>query len=91
MPTGTLLAPAYVTLAWVAELLDVDERTVRRMLKRRPDMPCLRLGDSGNATIRFPRERLLKWLRAEEQGRPESHIHKDVAANPASRQEAESA
>jgi excisionase family DNA binding protein len=57
---------AYLTSAQVAELLQVSEKSVYRWVKADPSMPALRLG----GTVRFPRERLERWLREREQGRP---------------------
>jgi len=57
---------AYLTTKEVADLLRVSEKSVYRWAKDDPSMPMLRLG----GTVRFPRERLERWLRDREQGRP---------------------
>src|SRR5215467_11629927 len=56
----------YLTPKEVADLLRVSEKSVYRWAKDDPSMPMLRLG----GTVRFPRERLERWLRDREQGRP---------------------
>ncbi|PYM42239.1 MAG: hypothetical protein DME12_08225 [Candidatus Rokuibacteriota bacterium] len=48
----------------VAEVLRVSAPTVYRLAKRDPTLPVLRLP----GLMRFPRERLLRWLRDREQG-----------------------
>lgn len=58
--------PAYLTADQVGELLQVSEKTVYRWLKADPTMPALKIG----GTVRFPRERLERWLRDREQGSP---------------------
>ena len=56
----------YLTPAQVAELLQVSEKSVYRWAKADASMPMLRIG----GTVRFPRERLERWLRNREQGPP---------------------
>jgi excisionase family DNA binding protein len=58
--------PAYLTPDQVAELLVLSTKSVYRLAKADPTMPMLKLG----GTVRFPRERLLRWLQDREQGRP---------------------
>src|SRR5215467_11052732 len=57
---------AYLTPKEVADMLRVSEKSIYRWAKDDPSMPMLRLG----GTVRFPRERLERWLRDREQGRP---------------------
>jgi excisionase family DNA binding protein len=57
--------PIYLTTRQVAELLQVDPTTVFRWASTEPTMPATRIG----GTVRFHRERLLRWLDAREQGR----------------------
>jgi len=57
--------PAYLTVAQVAALLQVSERTLYRWVATEPTLPVLRIA----GTLRFPRERLLRWLAEHEQGR----------------------
>jgi excisionase family DNA binding protein len=54
--------PVYLTALQVAELLQVDEKTVLRWSLQDPSMPVLRRG----RVVRFPRERLLAWLERQE-------------------------
>lgn len=54
----------YLTVDEVAEILRVSAATVYRLAKRDPTLPVLRLP----GLMRFPRERLLRWLRDREQG-----------------------
>lgn len=56
----------YLTAAQVADLLQVSPKTVYRLAKADPSLPTLEIG----GVVRFPRERLLRWLRAREQGSP---------------------
>jgi excisionase family DNA binding protein len=58
-------APAYLTVEQVAELLAVSAKSVRRWAAADATMPVLRIAGS----VRFPRERLERWLRDREQGR----------------------
>jgi len=57
--------PLYFTAEDVAALLKLSAKSIYRLAKDDPTLPCLKLGGS----IRFPRDRLLKWLRDREQGR----------------------
>jgi excisionase family DNA binding protein len=59
-------ASEYLTPQDVADLLQVDVSTVYRLASRERSMPVLRLGGS----VRFPRERLERWLLVFEQGQP---------------------
>jgi excisionase family DNA binding protein len=52
------LEPVYLTALQVAELHQVDEKTVLRWSLQDASMPVLRRG----RVVRFPRERLLAWL-----------------------------
>jgi len=71
------LEPDYLTPAEVAALLRVrSTKTVFRLAARDATLPVLRLG----STVRFPRARLLQWLRDREQGRPRS---KKLTLSPA--------
>jgi len=55
-------APAYLNALQVADLLQVDEKTVLRWSLQDASMPVLRRG----RVVRFPRERLLAWLERQE-------------------------
>ena len=74
---------AYLSPAQVADLLQVSEKSVYRWAKTDPTMPMLKIG----GTVRFPRERLERWLRSREQGQPTQRRLLSVA-KPASDQEA---
>lgn len=54
--------PVYLTALQVAELLQVDEKTVLRWSLQDASMPVLRRG----RVVRFPRGRLLAWLERQE-------------------------
>ncbi len=60
-----MTSPAYLTAGPVAELLQLSAKTIYRLAKADPTMPALRIGGA----VRFPRERLERWLRDHEQGR----------------------
>jgi excisionase family DNA binding protein len=61
--------PTYLTAADVADGLRVSEKSVYRWAASDPTMPALRIG----GVVRFPRERLERWLRDREQGRGRAH------------------
>lgn len=54
----------YLTVPQVSSWLQVSGKSVSRWAKSDPTMPVLRIG----RTVRFPRERLMRWLKAREQG-----------------------
>lgn len=54
----------YLTATQVVRWLQVSEKSVYRWATHDPSMPALRLG----GVIRFPRERLERWVRSREQG-----------------------
>jgi|SRR5258708_35602422 excisionase family DNA binding protein len=54
----------YLTAAQIAELLQVSAKSVYRWAAGDPTFPRLKIG----GTVRFPRERMLRWLRDREQG-----------------------
>jgi excisionase family DNA binding protein len=56
--------PAYLTAEQVAERVQVFPPTIYRWALDDSSMPVLRVG----RTVRFPRERLERWLRGREQG-----------------------
>jgi excisionase family DNA binding protein len=55
--------PEYLTARDLAGMLQVNEGTIYRWA-RDSTMPALRQG----GVVRFPRDRVLKWLRDHEQG-----------------------
>jgi excisionase family DNA binding protein len=61
---GPIREPMYLTARDVAQLLQVAPSTIFRWVKRDRTVPALVLG----GVVRFPRERLLVWLRQREQG-----------------------
>jgi excisionase family DNA binding protein len=58
--------PLYLTAGQVSELLQVSVKTVYRIASNDASFPALRLAHGGS--VRFHRERLLRWLDAHEQG-----------------------
>jgi excisionase family DNA binding protein len=55
----------YLDATDVARMLKVSTKSVLRWASSDKSMPTLRIGK----TVRFPRERLMAWLREREQGR----------------------
>lgn len=69
----------YLTPEQVGGLVQVHPKTLTRWAKADPTFPVLRIA----GTTRYPRERLLRWLRDREQGqRTRSPLH--PAHKPAS-------
>ena len=56
--------PIYITAAELARQLHVDHTTIYRWAQQEPSMPVLRI----RGVVRFPRERVLRWLAEHEQG-----------------------
>jgi excisionase family DNA binding protein len=54
----------YLTAGQIAELLQVSAKSIYRWAADDPTFPKLKIG----GTVRFPRERFLRWLRDREQG-----------------------
>ena len=75
------VSPTYLTAEEVGDMLQVSVKSVYRWAKSDPTFPMLKLG----GTVRFPRERLLRWLRDVEQGRPRPRMRRQLlsASNPA--------
>ncbi len=71
MSSGTL--PSFLTPKQVAELLQVNERTVLRRAQQDASMPTTRLG----RVVRFEREPLLRWL-----GRKQPRAARQLAHAP---------
>jgi len=81
-PQTTTGAPAeYLTAGQIAELLQVSEKSVYRWAAGDPTFPMLKIG----GTVRFPRERLIHWLRKREQGFGRPGMRKRVLAAAKSR------
>src|SRR5262249_13198727 len=75
------LAFPYLTAEQVAELLQVSpKRSVYRWAQQDPTMPKLKIG----GIVRFPWERLERWLRDREQGRPRRGAQVFSAGTPVS-------
>jgi excisionase family DNA binding protein len=70
----------YLTVQQVAGMLQISTRTVQRLVDGEPTLPALKLG----GVLRFPRERLVRWLRDREAGAPRSRKLKHGPDNPAS-------
>lgn len=49
----------------IGKIVKLSSKTIYRMAAHDPTFPSLRVGGS----IRFPRERVLRWFRDREQGR----------------------
>ena len=54
--------PEYLTAAQVGNMLQISPKSVYRLAAKDPTFPQLRLMGS----IRFPRERLARWLKSRE-------------------------
>jgi len=78
---------AYLTPDQVAEMLQLSAKSVYRLAKADATMPMLKLG----ASVRFPRERLERWLQQREQGRPRTGSLSSVQPNRAVDKESASA
>jgi excisionase family DNA binding protein len=59
----------YLTPAEAASLLRVHPKTLMRWAREDPTFPVFKMG----ATVRYPRERLQRWLRDREQGNRHHH------------------
>ncbi len=84
---GLGLEAEYLTPDQVAAMLQVSPKSIYRWAKIDLTLPVLKLG----GTVRFPRERLLRWLRDREQGQPRIRRHVLSSAKSASPQEARGA
>jgi excisionase family DNA binding protein len=58
LDVSTAGVPVFLTAQQVADMLQVDERTVLRWAQHDASMPAIRLG----RVVRFEREPLLRWL-----------------------------
>ena len=61
-PEEIAARPDYLTAAQVGVMLQLHKKSVFRLARQDATMPQLRVLGS----VRFPRERLLRWLRARE-------------------------
>lgn len=73
----------YLTPDQVGDMLQLSAKSVYRLAKADPTMPALKIGGS----VRFHRERLERWLRDREQGRPQMRRQVLSMAKPASEKE----
>jgi len=69
---------AYLTLDEVAALLRVSKATIYRLAQADPTLPVLRLP----GLMRFPRERLRRWLRDREQGQGRPRVMSNQMLSP---------
>ncbi len=63
-PDEISAAPTYLTAGQVGVMLQLSAKSIYRLAKQDPTFPQLKLAGS----VRFPRERLMRWLRDREQG-----------------------
>ena len=75
--------PDYLTPAQLAILLQVSVKSVQRWASTDPSMPMLRIG----RTVRFPKERVLRWLRARERGMGRSKQSQNLVSSMGERVE----
>lgn len=54
----------YIPAEQLAEMIQVSHKTIYRWAAEDATMPTLRIG----GVVRFPRDRVLRWLQAREQG-----------------------
>jgi predicted DNA-binding transcriptional regulator AlpA len=62
---GAETEPIYDTADDIGKIIKLSSKTIYRMAVKDPSFPSLRVGGS----IRFPRDRVLRWFRDREQGR----------------------
>ena len=65
-PIKTASTLIYLTIAQVAEMLNVDRSTISRWAASDPTMPVVRI----HGVVRFERHALLSWLAGHQQGAP---------------------
>jgi len=61
---------AYLTAEQVGAMLQLSAKSIYRLAASDPTLPMLKVGGS----VRFPRERLERWLRDREQGRARPRV-----------------
>lgn len=59
------VVPVYLVAKEVAALTRLSEKSIYRLMKDEPSFPHVRIGGS----VRFPRERLLRWISGRTQGK----------------------
>lgn len=62
--------PAYWTIEQFSAFVGVPKKTVYKWPAQYPTLPVLAMGTGKRRTWLFPIERVQKWLRDQEQGRP---------------------
>jgi excisionase family DNA binding protein len=75
-----MAADLYLTAAQVAEIVQVDQKTILRWSLEDASMPVLRRG----RVVRFRRERLLVWLERQEPRRRRKDGAKQLETAPSS-------
>lgn len=75
-PSAVASEPLYLKPAEVATLTQISVKTWYRIVAADSSVPCLRISGS----LRFPKDRLLAWLRAKEQGPGRARRVVDLAA-----------
>ena len=57
--------PIFWTADDVGKVIKLTDKSVYRLAKKDPTFPCVKIGGS----LRFPRDRVLKWLAQRTQGK----------------------
>jgi predicted DNA-binding transcriptional regulator AlpA len=57
--------PIFWTADDVGKVIQLTDKSVYRLAKKDPTFPCVKIGGS----LRFPRDRVLKWLAQRTQGK----------------------
>ena len=57
--------PVYWKAKKVGIVMDLSDKSVYRLAKSDPTFPCVKIGGS----LRFPRDRVLRWLAQRTQGK----------------------
>jgi len=64
--SGETAEPLYLTASQVGALVQLSAKSIYRLAEKDPSFPVVKVGGS----LRFPRDRVLRWLADREQGRP---------------------
>ncbi len=84
-PPGKPLEREWLTPGEVAAMLQLSDKTIYRLAKADPTLPVVRIGKGKNATVRFHRARLERWLLDRLQGAARSR-RLTAAREPAGRE-----
>jgi predicted DNA-binding transcriptional regulator AlpA len=57
--------PTYDKADDIGKLVKLSDKSIYRLAKEDPTFPCVKIGGS----LRFPRERVLRWLAQRTQGK----------------------